>query len=167
MSLNSEPELDVGLELDTLDPDISLSEEMDLDKEVTQRLLDGQEPSSYTELSSTRGSKGGSRVGILDIDQETSGSAQHNPFADPEVAERYTSLYEKAQYECRHVFDPTLTWTREEERAIIRKIDWKVCLWAVCYTHLRIDAEADTVSKVRDVLRPPSRSREFDPGCFR
>lgn len=55
-----------------------------------------------------------------------------NPFTDPEVAERYAILYEKAQYECRHVFDPTMTWTSEEEKAIVRKLDWRVCFWAVC-----------------------------------
>lgn len=54
-----------------------------------------------------------------------------NPFADPDVAERYALIYEKAQYECRHVFDPTLTWTAEEEKALVRKLDWRVCLWAV------------------------------------
>ena len=60
-----------------------------------------------------------------------------NPFADPEVAERYAVLYEKAQYECRHVFDPTMTWTPEEEKAIVRKLDWRVCLWAVCSPALK------------------------------
>lgn len=54
-----------------------------------------------------------------------------NPFADPEVAAYYATLYEKSQYECRHVFDPTLEWTPAEERKLVRKLDWHVCLWAV------------------------------------
>jgi hypothetical protein len=107
------------LELDTLDPDILLSEpEMDSDKEVTQRLLDGRQSSSYTDLPSTTAGKDGSRIGTLET-----------------VAERYRLIYEKAQYECRHVFEPTFAWTREEERAIVRKIDWHVCLWAVCFSY--------------------------------
>lgn len=57
-----------------------------------------------------------------------------NPFADPDVAAYYATLYEKAQYECRHVFDPKLQWTREEERRLVRKLDWHVCLWAVRLT---------------------------------
>lgn len=56
----------------------------------------------------------------------------NNPFADPAVAERYVLVYEKAQYECRHVFDPALTWTAKEESALVWKLDLHVCLWAVC-----------------------------------
>lgn len=55
-----------------------------------------------------------------------------NPFADPAVAEHYRDLYEKSQYESRAAFDPTLEWTKEEERKLVRKLDWHVCLWAVC-----------------------------------
>lgn len=55
----------------------------------------------------------------------------NNPFSDPKVAAHYATLYEKSQYECRHVFDPTLEWSAAEERKIIRKLDWHVCLWAV------------------------------------
>ena len=54
-----------------------------------------------------------------------------NPFHDPEVAESWRITYENSQYECRHVFDPTLTWSEEEEKRIIRRLDWRVCLWAV------------------------------------
>jgi hypothetical protein len=54
-----------------------------------------------------------------------------NPFLDPDVAEYWAVTYEKSQYECRHVFDPTFTWTEEEERKLVRRLDWRVCLWAV------------------------------------
>lgn len=54
-----------------------------------------------------------------------------NPFADSAVAERYALVYEKAQYECRHAFDPTMTWTAKEEAALVWKLDLHVCLWAV------------------------------------
>jgi len=63
----------------------------------------------------------------LDNDQEL----EKNPFADPDVAEYWRSVYEKSQYECRAVFDPTLEWTAAEEKKLIRKLDWHVCLWAV------------------------------------
>ena len=65
---------------------------------------------------------------------ETSNSEDEftkNPFADPEVAAHYAALYEKSQYECRHVVDGTLEWSREEERKLVRKLDWHVCTWAV------------------------------------
>lgn len=54
-----------------------------------------------------------------------------NPFSDPAVAAHWRDVYEKSRYECRHVFDPEMTWTEEEEKKLVRKIDWRVCLWAV------------------------------------
>ncbi|KAK4140866.1 MFS general substrate transporter [Dichotomopilus funicola] len=63
-----------------------------------------------------------------------------NPFADPAAAEHWRQVYEKSQYECRHVYDPTLTWTEEEEKQIVRKLDWRVCLWAcVMFFALQVD----------------------------
>ncbi|KAJ4393231.1 hypothetical protein N0V93_002439 [Gnomoniopsis smithogilvyi] len=65
---------------------------------------------------------------------------QKNPFLDQDVAAHYRELYEKAQYECRHVFDPSLEWTPAEEKAIVRKLDWRVSLWAcVAFAALNID----------------------------
>jgi hypothetical protein len=55
---------------------------------------------------------------------ESDTSLSGNVFADPEVREYYRNLYEESQYECRHVFDPDATWSPEEERKIIRKLDW-------------------------------------------
>ncbi|KAL2848604.1 major facilitator superfamily domain-containing protein [Aspergillus pseudodeflectus] len=110
---------------------------MDADKEVRQRLLDGRESSSYTDLSYSRASKDTS-LSVLELDDDV--PSQQNPFLDPEVAERYAQIYEDAEYECRHAFDPKLTWTREEEKAIVRKIDWHVCLWAcVMFFGLQVD----------------------------
>ncbi|KAB5576337.1 major facilitator superfamily domain-containing protein [Coniochaeta sp. 2T2.1] len=63
-----------------------------------------------------------------------------NPFEDPVVAEHWRTVYENNKYECRHVFDPTLTWSEEEEKRLIRKLDWRVCLWAcVMFFALQVD----------------------------
>ncbi|KKY31370.1 putative allantoate permease [Diaporthe ampelina] len=63
-----------------------------------------------------------------------------NPFKDEAVAEHWRQVYHDSQYECRHVFDPTLTWSEEEEKAIIRRLDWRVCLWACCmFFGLQVD----------------------------
>lgn len=63
-----------------------------------------------------------------------------NPFLDPYVADHYKALYESVKYECRHVFDPNLEWTAAEERRIVRKLDWHVCLWAcVMFFALQVD----------------------------
>ncbi|KAI0126961.1 major facilitator superfamily domain-containing protein [Xylariales sp. AK1849] len=71
---------------------------------------------------------------------EDDGFNGKNPFSDPETAARWTKAYEDATYECRHVFDPHLTWTQEEEKRIVRKLDWRVCLWAcVMFFGLQVD----------------------------
>jgi hypothetical protein len=65
-------------------------------------------------------------------DSDEDGEAlKKNPFLDPDVAEHWTGVYEKSSYECRAVFDPSFTWTEEEERKLVRRLDWRVCLWAV------------------------------------
>ncbi|KAK2615144.1 hypothetical protein N8I77_001920 [Diaporthe amygdali] len=65
-----------------------------------------------------------------------------NPFSDPAVAEHYRTVYEKAQYECRHAFDPDLEWSKEEERKLVRRLDWHVCTWAciMCFA-LQVDRD--------------------------
>lgn len=70
------------------------------------------------------------------------GSLAANPFADPAVAEHYRAVYEKAQYECRHAFDPELEWSKKEERGLVRRLDWHVCTWAciMCFA-LQVDRD--------------------------
>ena len=65
-------------------------------------------------------------------DSDEDGDAfRKNPFLDPDVADHWTIIYEKSEYECRHIFDPSFTWTPEEEKKLVRRLDWHVCLWAV------------------------------------
>lgn len=66
----------------------------------------------------------------LDISQIPSESqiTEDHVFTDPSVADYYRALYEKSKYECRHLFDPTFTWTKQEDRAVVRKNDLKVTL---------------------------------------
>lgn len=64
-------------------------------------------------------------------DEEFEEDLIKNPFLDPDVAAHWRKVYEDADYESRHVFDPTLTWTEEEEKRVRRKLDWRICTWAV------------------------------------
>lgn len=76
----------------------------------------------------------GRNANSVDLSTEPSISEENiarNPFADPEVAAHYRIIYEKSQYECRHVVDGTLEWSQKEDRKIVRKLDWHVCTWAV------------------------------------
>ncbi|KAL2123454.1 hypothetical protein VTJ04DRAFT_3909 [Mycothermus thermophilus] len=70
----------------------------------------------------------------------SSSSSKNNPFLDPYVADHWREVYERAKYECRHVFDPSLSWTEEEEKDLVSKIDWRICSWAcVMFFALQVD----------------------------
>jgi hypothetical protein len=64
-------------------------------------------------------------------DSEGYGSSTEHVFADPAVASHWRNIFEKAGYENRHRFDPSFTWTAEEERKLLRKIDMRIMLWCV------------------------------------
>jgi hypothetical protein len=63
--------------------------------------------------------------GVVFSTEDSDSSLSTNIFSDPEIAAHYKAVYENSRYECRHVFDPDLTWTEEEERRLIRKLDWR------------------------------------------
>lgn len=63
--------------------------------------------------------------GVVVSTEDSDHSLSTNVFQDPEVRAYYVGVYEKAQYECRHVFDADLTWTKDEEKKIVRKLDWR------------------------------------------
>ncbi|QPG73891.1 hypothetical protein FOA43_001206 [Brettanomyces nanus] len=52
-----------------------------------------------------------------------------NPFADPKEAERWRAIYESSHYENLKYFDPEFEWTPQEEKRLIRKLDFKVFCW--------------------------------------
>lgn len=82
-----------------------------------------------------------SKVDVLSEDKELGGlSASSHVFQDPEVAEYYRQLYAKSGYECRHRYDPEFEWEPEEERKLVWKLEYKVCLWAcIMFMGLQID----------------------------
>lgn len=65
--------------------------------------------------------------GEEDIDGDY-GSYHDHVFKDPQIAEYWRNVYEKAQYEGRHRFDPNLTWSATEEKKLKRKVRKLACL---------------------------------------
>ncbi|KAG6890028.1 hypothetical protein C0992_003251 [Termitomyces sp. T32_za158] len=59
----------------------------------------------------------------LDLDSIATRRAIYD---DPDLGKYY---WPKADYENIHRFNPNARWTWREERALVRKVDWKVMLW--------------------------------------
>lgn len=71
------------------------------------------------------------------------GSQGGHVFEDEKVADYWRGVYEKATYEGRHRFDPSVKWSAKEEKKLLRKvcfnllhylIDTQVCdtkLWSL------------------------------------
>jgi hypothetical protein len=99
--------------------------------------LDGTFPralATNAEVITAKGnviSKDHTLVSTVDSDA----SLSTNVFADPEVRDYYIKLYEDCKYECRHAFDADATWTEEEERRVVRRLDWHGRLLCIggCY----------------------------------
>lgn len=63
-----------------------------------------------------------------------------NPFLEPKIAEYYRQIYEDSQYECRGEFDPYFKWTPEEEKKLVRKLDYRVALTScILFVALQVD----------------------------
>lgn len=59
---------------------------------------------------------------VTDKERPSYGSYEDHPFSDRITAQYWREVYDKAEYEGRHRFDPNYTWTAEEERKLVRKV---------------------------------------------
>jgi len=63
-----------------------------------------------------------------------------NPFLDPKVEEYYRDLYTKSRYESYSAFDPTFEWSEEEEKVVVRKLNWRVAFTScLLFVSLQVD----------------------------
>lgn len=59
---------------------------------------------------------------LRELSADGYGSTDEHVFSDPIIADRWRKVYEKAQYENRHRFDPSYQWSAEDEKKLIRKV---------------------------------------------
>ena len=58
-------------------------------------------------------------------------------FDDPNLAEYYKP---REDYEGFHRFDPRAVWTAQEEKVLVRKIDWRIMAWCcLMFVALQLD----------------------------
>ncbi|KAF8736623.1 NADPH--cytochrome P450 reductase, partial [Rhizoctonia solani] len=77
---------------------------------------------------------------IVDLD---STATQPSVFDDPKTLEIYRP---PASYENVHRFDPSARWTWREEKNLVRKIDWRIMLWA-CIMFFCLDLDRSNISQ--------------------
>lgn len=88
-------------------------------------------------VESSNNSFSGDSLGSLSSDEDT---VKTNPFLDPKIAEYYRVIYDECQYECREAFDPHYKWTPEEEKKLVRKLDFRVALIScILFMALQVD----------------------------
>ncbi|KAL5117186.1 hypothetical protein ACEQ8H_004874 [Pleosporales sp. CAS-2024a] len=58
------------------------------------------------------------------------GSYEDHAFKDAATAQYWRHIYETAGYEGLEQFDPNYTWTAAEEKRLVRKLDFRITLWA-------------------------------------
>lgn len=64
-------------------------------------------------------------------------ATKRSVFDDDELGKFYAP---PADYENAHRFDPTFRWTFREERAVLRKVDFRILLWVlIMFFGLNID----------------------------
>ncbi|KPM45663.1 putative transporter [Neonectria ditissima] len=100
------------------------------DRDTKEVIDQDQSPANYDPDTKEVFVQDQSSATNYDSGNETSSSSGGHVFSDPKVADHWRNVYEKAQYENRHRFDPTYTWTAEEEAKLVKKIDWRITLWA-------------------------------------
>ncbi|SCU92311.1 LADA_0F15764g1_1 [Lachancea dasiensis] len=83
----------------------------------------------------------------IDIESvSTDSGGEDNVFNDPNIASYYSTVYEKSQYECRHLFDPEFTWSKQEEKRVVRKNDWYVTFWTL-FMFTALDFDRNNISQ--------------------
>ncbi|KAH8109449.1 allantoate permease [Phellopilus nigrolimitatus] len=75
--------------------------------------------------------------GRLQPDDLNAIATRRSVYDDPKLSKHY---WPTEKYENLHRFSPDARWTYREEQAIVRKIDWRIMLWAaISFSALNID----------------------------
>ncbi|KAF9875932.1 allantoate permease [Colletotrichum karsti] len=93
--------------------------------------LQDQESAETKDVSTSQSQATETSVSSLrEASAATLGSTDDHIFTDPSIADYWRKVYEKAEYENRHRFDPSYQWSAEEEKKLVRKIDKRIMVWA-------------------------------------
>ncbi|RCK57865.1 hypothetical protein Cantr_06728 [Candida viswanathii] len=69
-----------------------------------------------------------------------------NPFLDPNVEKYYRNLYETTKYESYKAFDPHFEWSKEEEKKVVMKLNFRVALVA-CFLFIALQVDRGNLAQ--------------------
>ncbi|KAG6911326.1 hypothetical protein DXG01_000997 [Tephrocybe rancida] len=122
------------------DEKASLNEKVQLTPASTS--LDDEKPLPLAEPEESRSTSLFSSWGRRRVDLEAI-ATQPSVFDDPRSLEVYRP---PPQYENVHRFDPKARWTYREERNVLRKLDWRITVWA-CIMFFALDLDRGNISQ--------------------
>lgn len=89
----------------------------------------GLQGKDFSDATTSQDTTPGASAHDEEVATSKDGSHSDHVFSDPKVAEYWRGVYEKARYECRHRFDPSATWTADEEKKLRRRVDFRILAW--------------------------------------
>ncbi|SCU85433.1 LAMI_0C11254g1_1 [Lachancea mirantina] len=79
-------------------------------------------------------------------DSSSEKTSLNNPFLNSDVANHYRQLYDSCGYEGRSVFDPEFEWTPDEEKTLVRKLNWRVAIPA-CFMFVALQVDRGNLAQ--------------------
>lgn len=71
---------------------------------------------------------------VLDVEDVV---LSESGFSDDKLADYYKP---REDYEGYHRYDPKAVWTEEEEKVLLKKIDWRIMVWCcIMFVALQLD----------------------------
>lgn len=84
---------------------------------------DGTQETKDVKTTQTQGTEtSASSLREQEVSPDAYGSTEEHVFSDPSIADHWRKVYEKAEYENRHRFDPNYQWSAEDEKKLVRKV---------------------------------------------
>ena len=81
---------------------------------------------------------------LAELDDDTKRAPDHATVHDENGLEQYYVPIDT--YEGRHRYDPRAQWSPQEEKKLVRKLDYKICAW-VCFMFFALQLDRGNINQ--------------------